>query len=236
MNATLCNKNEKKRISSYFLLHHFDKLQPYKKELSYKGVTIATIKGHTSSGTSNDLVTTLISGSSINTSNSSMAYYTYEVNGKAYGGETSDLLFKGEKFIVKYDTIHPDNGRSRFIFYKPVLEAAEKTATTTGIIKTVFEKTSRDIIQISFQYSIPVKKSALDSIRARFDTYNYSENSVEKFSIEKMNATDSVNLCFTKFQYLPVSANVNELKQDLNKKYKVVYSADNYQRAILYVN
>jgi hypothetical protein len=155
----------------------------------------------------------------INLTNATWTVYTFQVRGKEYTGEGGDYLIIGDKYIVKYDSTMVDNSHSHLVYHEPVFLENEPVKTTQGVIKKVFGKD--ELIGLSFEYCISFKKYQVD----KYDN-----------TVIIPNNTDSVNKCFTRSQFLPPYSNVDSIKQNMNKEYKVIYSPENLQRAILIYN
>ena len=196
-------------IATCLLLFEFG-CNTYEKNLRYKA-SIATITNHRGLPESNGIVETLITGEPANTNNVTWSDYVFTAyNGKQYGGEDLSGFDPGERFIVMYDTAKLDNDHSYLVYYKPLFLDEEKTIQSTGKIKEVYGKDrSRQGaigVRITYQHKLPLN-GANDSI---------------------------VN--FTKYQYLPPNTSIDSLKKYPNKEYRLLYSAENPKRAILYLD
>ena len=198
-----------------------------RKYLNYKE-TIATIIDYDKLPATNDIVSGLISGSMVNTNDYKWTNYTFTVKRRieessdyenqtmfqyydfTISGQASSRWEIGEKFIVKYDPKKYDNDHNYLIYYRPIFLDNEKTVSSKGKILKIHgkDKINGEGIGITFEYLVIPPIS---------------------------NLTDSLSNHFTKYQYLPPETNIDSLKTNMTKEYKVLYSVENSKRAILYL-
>ena len=207
--------------------------------------TIATICNYERYDRTNPFIDGLISGSMLNTNDLKWSNYSFTIKkelneyyndegaksipyeielwGEDYGG-----FEIGEKFIVKYDAKKLDNDHSHLIYYRPVFLDNEKTKTTKGRIKTIHgkDKQNEGAVGITFEYCYIIQKGEIKAVNKQDTLLNHNY----------IISSDSIKLCYSRYQYLSPNTNIDSLKSNLTKEYKVIYSIDNPKRAILYLN
>jgi hypothetical protein len=135
--------------------------------------------------------------------------YDFKIYGEELAYSDKDVEI-GEKFAVKYDPQKYDNDHSYLVLCKPIFLENEKTITTKGKIISFYgiDRMRDRMIGVRFQYNIPTLNQTGDTILTPY----------------------------TKYQYLVPKLNIGSIKADIktSKEFKVLYSAENPKRAILY--
>ena len=123
-----------------------------------------------------------------------------------------------------------DNDHNYLLYYKPLFLENEKTFLSKGTISVIHgkDRIHGGAIGITFYFCFKTLKP---------DEKVGVGNDIKIIPIIKDGiVSDSVTICLTKYQYLPPTTNIDTLKKNLSKEYKVLYSPSNPRRAILFLD